>query len=207
MKQLNFHARTDRPNVRIQADSPVMKNMLSAVLEPYFVISEKGAGLTVLCPEDGKLPSLPGRGKYLVVCEQAEQQSERIIVLPRPLDLEQFLDAALKLSETEGAAEVQDYQLDDKKRTLTYGRKSVFLTEKEYALFQILHAHIGEVVAKETLTRLLWKKGNNNACQVYVAYLRGKLEQIAGPGALTSVRGRGYILRRPSENTERKKNT
>ncbi len=202
---MKFHARTDRPDVRIQADSPVIKNMLAAVLQPYFFISEEAAGLTVLCPEDGKLPLLPGRGKYLVVCDEEIRQSERIVVLPRPLNLEQFLDAALKLSGSEDVVEMQDYQCDDKNRTLTYGGKTVSLTEKEYALFQALHAQIGEVVAKDTLTRLLWKEGSNNACQVYAAYLRGKLAQIAGPGALTSVRGRGYILRRPSENTERKK--
>lgn len=206
MNQMKFHARTLCSDVRIQADSPAMKNMLAAVLQPYFCITEDAAPLTVLCPEDGKLPALPGRGKYLVVCNAKFQQKDRIIVLPRPLDLEQFLNAALDLSGAESVIVPQDYQCDDTKRTLTYGGRTVSLTEKEYALFRLLHAHIGEVVAKETLTRLLWKEGNNNACQVYVAYLRGKLEQIAGSGALTSVRGRGYILRRPSENTERKTN-
>ena len=108
------------------------------------------------------------------------------------------MGAALALFAADGGLiEVQDYQCDDKSRTLTYRGQSVSLTEKEYALFQALHAQIGEVVAKDTLTRLLWTEGSNNACQVYVTYLRGKLEQIAGPGALTSVRGRGYILRRP----------
>ncbi len=198
MNHIKFHARTSRPPVRIYADSPVMEKMLAAVLEPYFSISEEPAALTVLCPEDGNLPQLPAQGKYLVVCNETVPQSERIVALSRPLDLEQFLGAALALFAADGGLiEVQDYQCDDKSRTLTYRGQSVSLTEKEYALFQALHAQIGEVVAKDTLTRLLWTEGSNNACQVYVTYLRGKLEQIAGPGALTSVRGRGYILRRP----------
>ncbi len=198
MNDIKFHARISRPQVCIQADSPVMENMLAAVLDPYFSISKDAAARTVLCPADGKLPHLSTQGKYLVVCDEAVPQSERIVALPRPLDLEQFLNAALELFTADGGViEMQDYQCDDKSRTLTYGGRSVSLTEKEYALFQALHAQIGEVVAKDALTRLLWTEGSNNACQVYVAYLRGKLEQIAGPGALTSVRGRGYILRRP----------
>ncbi len=198
MSHIKFHARTSRPQVCIHADSPVMEKMLAAVLEPYFFISKDAAAQTVLCLEDRNLPHLPEQGKYLVVCNEAVPQNERVVALPRPLDLEQFLDVALELFAADGGfIELQDYQCDDKSRTLTYGGQSVSLTEKEYALFQALHAQIGEVVAKDTLTRLLWTEGSNNACQVYVAYLRGKLEQIAGPGALTSVRGRGYILRRP----------
>lgn len=176
-----------------------MEQMLTAVLEPYCSITEEGAALTVLCPADGKMPPLPRRGRFLVICDEpCGEGSDRVAVLSRPLDLRLFLEMVFSLcaqDESSGAAEA--YRCNDAKRTVTYGGNTVHLTGKEYALFQILQDSIGEVVPKEKLTERLWSEGNNNACQVYMTYLRGKLEQIAGPGVLVSVRGKGYMLRRP----------
>lgn len=197
MKNLEFHA--PAMPIRILAEDPVMEQMLTAVLEPYCSITEEGAALTVLCPDDGKIPPLPRRGRFLVICDEPyENGSPRITVLPRPLDLKLLLETVFALcaqEEYSGAAET--YRCNDTKRTVTYEGNTVHLTGKEYALFQILQDSIGEVVPKEKLTELLWSEGNNNACQVYMTYLRGKLEQIAGPGVLVSVRGKGYMLRRP----------
>lgn len=201
MKNLEIHAPSGscRLPVRISADDPVMGQMLTALLEPYYILAEDTAVLTVLCPGDGKMPSLPKRGRFLILCDEPNAQlSDRISVLSRPLDLEQFLETVFSLcaqGEYHGAA--QEYRCNDKNRTVTYDGSTVSLTDKEYALFQILLDNIGEIVSKQRLTQLLWNEGNNNACQVYMAYLRGKLERIAGPGVLVSVRGKGYMLRRP----------
>ncbi len=197
MKNLEFHA--PAIPVRVLAEDPVMEQMLAAVLEPYCSITEEGAALTVLCPADGKMPPLPRRGRFLVICDEpCRDGSGRVAVLSRPLDLGLFLETVFFLcaqEESSGAAET--YRCNDTKRTVTYEGNTVHLTGKEYALFQILQDSIGEVVPKEQLTAHLWSEGNNNACQVYMTYLRGKLEQIAGPGVLVSVRGKGYMLRRP----------
>lgn len=203
MKHLEFHAPAGsrRLPVRILADDPVMGQMLTALLEPYCIITEESAVLTVLCPDDGKMPSLPNRGRFLIICDEPyAQATDRISVLSRPLDLEQFLETVFSLcaqEEYHGAADAREYWCNDKNRTVTYNGNTVSLTDKEYALFQILLDSIGEIVSKQKLTQLLWNEGNNNACQVYMAYLRGKLERIAGPGVLVSVRGKGYMLRRP----------
>lgn len=201
MKHLEIHAHADpcRLPVRILADDPVMGQMLAALLEPYCMIAEEDTVLTVLCPGDGKLPPLPKRGRFLIICDEPyAQATDRIFVLSRPLDLEQFLETVFSLcaqEEYHGAA--QEYRCNDRSKTVTYNGNTVSLTDKEYALFQILLDSIGEIVSKQKLTQLLWNEGNNNACQVYMTYLRGKLERIAGPGVLVSVRGKGYMLRRP----------
>lgn len=187
--------------VRVLADDPVMWQMLTALLEPYYIITEESAVLTVLCPGDGKMPSLPNRGRFLIVCDEPNAQlPDRISVLSRPLDLVQFLDTVFSLcahEEYHGIADAREYRCNDQSRTVAYNGNTVSLTDKEYALFQILLDSIGEIVSKQELTAQLWTEGNNNACQVYMAYLRGKLERIAGPGVLVSVRGKGYMLRRP----------
>ena len=197
MKNLEFHA--PAMLVRILAEDSVMKQMLTAVLEPYCSITEEDAALTVLCPDDGKMPSLPMRGRFLVICDEScGDSSDRVAVLSRPLDLKLFLKTVFSLcaqEEYSGTAEV--YRCNDAKRTVSYDGNAVYLTGKEYALFQLLLDSIGEVVPREKLTECLWSLGNNNACQVYMTYLRGKLEQIAGPGVLVSVRGKGYMLRKP----------
>lgn len=203
MKNLEIHATAGSHclPVRILADDPVMEQMLTALLEPYYIITEESAVLTVLCPGDGKMPPLPGRGRFLIICDEPNAQpSDRISVLSRPLDLKQFLETVFSLcaqEEYHGAADAREYRCNDKNRTVTYNGNTVSLTDKEYALFQILLDSIGEIVSKQELTAQLWNEGNNNACQVYMAYLRGKLERIAGPGVLVSVRGKGYMLRRP----------
>jgi len=201
MKHLEIHAPAGsfRLPVRILADDPVMGQMLTALLEPYCIISEEDAVLTVLGPSDGKLPPLPKRGRFLIICDEPyAQATDRIFVLSRPVDLKQFLEAVFSLcGQEEYHSAAQEYRCNDKNRTVTYNGSTVSLTDKEYALFQILLDSIGEVVPKQTLTQLLWNEGNNNACQVYMTYLRGKLERIAGPGVLVSVRGKGYMLRIP----------
>lgn len=201
MNKIDFHAPAGRTRlpVRIWADNPVTKQMLAAVLEPYFILAEDSAVLTVLCPDDGKMPALPRRGQLLIVCDESHVAvSSRIAVLPRPLDLQLFLETALALcAEEEYVAASEEYRCNDARKTVSYNGSTVFLTDKEYALFQILQENIGRTVSKEKLTRLLWSEGNNNACQVYITYLRKKLEQIAGSGVLVSVRGKGYMLHRP----------
>lgn len=196
MKKINFHAQMDRPPICIQGDSTILQKMLAAVLEPYFTVTENGAPLTVLCPGDGQIPALPRRGKYLVICDVPSDR-EQVVTLPRPLDLEEFLQTVRMQYSMDGYTGAEDYQCDDRHRTVTCRGQTVTLTEKEYALFQILYGRMGEIVAKDALTELLWDAGNNNACQVYIAYLRKKLESIAGAGVLTSVRGKGYVLHPP----------
>lgn len=203
MKKLHFHAGKGRPFLSVQADHPAMRNMLAAVLEPYFSVTESMAPLTVLCPEDGLLPSLPRRGRYLVVCD-ALSNREQVVTMSRPLDLEQFLQTVLTLYSMDQYTGAEDYRCDDRRRTVACGDREVTLTEKEYALFQVLHAHMGDPVAKDELIALLWRGKGSNACQVCAAYLRKKLASIAGTGVLTSVRGEGYILHPPRQrDTER----
>ena len=59
----------------------------------------------------------------------------------------------------------------------------------------------GEVIPKPELTRRVWGydfEGNENVCEVYVGYLRQKLEAGGEPRLIQTLRGAGYSLRSAS---------
>lgn len=93
---------------------------------------------------------------------------------------------------------------DPERGTVSYGGRTVHLTEREFALFSCLQAHAGEIVTREELRGAVWHDEVDpaaNVTDVYVSYLRKKLSKLFGDGegagqaVLTSVRGKGYLLR------------
>ena len=56
-------------------------------------------------------------------------------------------------------------------------------------------------VTREELDCALWNSTSSGNCtDVYICYLRKKLEKIAGPGTVLSVRGRGYMMKKINNN-------
>ena len=126
------------------------------------------------------------------------------VFLSRPVELRRLTGCALELAaasrgEVNGVRETaeRDYTFDSNTLTVSFGGMSVRLTKTEFALFSLLHSRMGETVPASELTDCLWKGKTDSACAVYVCYLRKKLESVAGANALTSVRGKGYMLSRP----------
>ena len=84
-------------------------------------------------------------------------------------------------------------------RTVTVGSEAVALSEREALLFRLLYEAGGEVVSRKALAEAVFPHADapEDSINVYIHYLRKKLEKIAGPGVLISVRGRGYMLKKP----------
>lgn len=125
------------------------------------------------------------------------------IFLPRPLDIAKFCAACESLSEKAVRRTPAGYVADSSRCVVSLGDASVSLTKTEFALFSVLSERCGEPVGRGEIEERLW--GNNirgNVCGVYVTYLRKKLSAIAGDGAVTSVRGRGYMLNIPVNKNE-----
>lgn len=76
------------------------------------------------------------------------------------------------------------------------GGQPVSLSPSELALWNLLLAHAGECVPKEEIDRL-WK-GNGNMTEVYIRYLRKKLDEPSGLRLIRTVRGKGYVLCLPN---------
>jgi DNA-binding response OmpR family regulator len=89
-------------------------------------------------------------------------------------------------------------RLDPRRRALVRGGLAEPLTPREYALLAELSSRRGDVLSRSRLLDAVWGsdfQGNQNVVDVYVGYLRAKLERIGAAGVeLQAVRGVGYRL-------------
>ena len=77
------------------------------------------------------------------------------------------------------------------------GSRSLQLTAREYALLLLLLEHRGQVLSREAILRQVWhdqQGAASNVIEVYVRYLRQKLEEQGEKRLIHTVRGRGYCL-------------
>ena len=90
-----------------------------------------------------------------------------------------------------------DLTLDPAQRRVHRVGTEVALTPREFALLEHLLRHRGEVVSKTELLTHVWDTnddGDPNVVEVYVAYLRRKLDTPFGRHSIETVRGAGYRL-------------
>ncbi len=90
-----------------------------------------------------------------------------------------------------------DLRLDPAARSVTRGSAPIELTPREYGLLHYLMRHTGEVVSKADILESVWDAfydGDDNVVEVYVGYLRRKIDQPFGRHAIQTQRGMGYRL-------------
>jgi DNA-binding response OmpR family regulator len=88
-----------------------------------------------------------------------------------------------------------DLELDPATRRVTRAGQEVSLTPREFALLEYLLRRVDEVVPKMELLEHVWDvyyDGDPNVVEVYVGYLRRKIDTPFGRRALVTVRGAGY---------------
>ncbi len=93
---------------------------------------------------------------------------------------------------------VEDLSLDPATRVVTRADKTVDLTAREFALLEYFMRHPGEVLSRMQLIEHVWDfvyDGGSNIVDVYVRYLREKIDRPFGVSSLETVRGAGYRLR------------
>jgi two-component system OmpR family response regulator len=93
--------------------------------------------------------------------------------------------------------QVGDLVLDPAAHSVTRARRQVELSAREFALLEFLMRHPGEVVSRTAILEHVWDynyDGLSNVVDVYVGYLRRKLEQPFGRTLIRTVRGVGYAL-------------
>ncbi len=94
--------------------------------------------------------------------------------------------------------EFADLTLDVKKRELKRGDAYIPLTTQEFDLLEVFMRHPQQVLPKSALYENAWGyefEGESNVLDVYVSYLRSKLEADDHPRLIHTVRGFGYVLR------------
>jgi DNA-binding response OmpR family regulator len=94
--------------------------------------------------------------------------------------------------------ELGDLVLEPVSRTVRRGDTDIPLSPREFALLEALMRHTGEVVAKTDLLERVWGEdfeGDPNVVEVYIGYLRRKIDRPFGHSDLETVRGEGYRMR------------
>ena len=90
-----------------------------------------------------------------------------------------------------------DLSLIPSRHEVRRGQRLLALTAREYALLQLLMEHSGQVLSRDQILRQVWhdqRGAASNVIEVYVRYLRKKLEEQGEKRLIHTVRGQGYCL-------------
>ncbi|WP_163549321.1 response regulator transcription factor [Candidatus Frankia nodulisporulans] len=91
--------------------------------------------------------------------------------------------------------------LDQVSRQVHRGQRELTLTKTEFELLELFLGHPRQVLSRSTIMERVWGYDfgpTSNSLEVFVSYLRRKLEAGGEPRLLHTVRGVGYVLREPS---------
>lgn len=87
-------------------------------------------------------------------------------------------------------------------RDVTRAGRSIQLSVKEYDLLNFLMRGAGRVLERQEIMRGVWGEnffGDDNLLDVYIRYLRQKIERKDQPSLIHTVRGVGFILRQTTD--------
>ena len=93
--------------------------------------------------------------------------------------------------------QVADLSLDRLRHEVQRGDTPVHLSAKEFDLLEYLMSHTGQVLTRDQILDHVWRydfDGQSNVVDLYVYYLRQKLDRL-GPPLIHTIRGVGYVLR------------
>ena len=95
--------------------------------------------------------------------------------------------------------EVGDLRLDPATREVWRGGTEIQLSAREFGLLETLMRNPGTVFTQTQLLEAAWDLGyeqRSNVVEVYIRYLREKIDRPFGVGSIETVRGAGYRLRK-----------
>jgi two-component system, OmpR family, response regulator MprA len=123
--------------------------------------------------------------------------------LVKPFELDELLArirALLRRTQPERSQVLvfEDLSLDTATRQATRNGRLISLTAKEYDLLDLFLRHPRQVLTREMIFDRVWGYdfgGESNVLDVYIRYLRQKLEIEGENRLLHTVRGVGYVLR------------
>lgn len=128
--------------------------------------------------------------------------------LPKPFALEELLARLRALLRRSGARATTvhvlrfaDLVMDTGTREVNRAGVPLTLTRTEHSLLELLLLHPRQVLSRAQILQDVWGYGydtGTNTLEVYVGYLRQKMEAAGGARLLHNVRGVGYVLREPS---------
>ena len=130
--------------------------------------------------------------------------------LTKPFSFEELLARIRALTRRPGGPRsavlnVDDLRLDPARRRAWRGATELALTAREFAMLEAFMRRPGEVLSRFELLEHVWDESyenRSNVIEVYVGYLRDKVDRPFGRASLETVRGAGYRLRQEQEEVE-----
>ncbi len=123
--------------------------------------------------------------------------------LGKPIDFDELLARLRALARRAGPSadpvlRSGDLEIDPGPRTVTRAGRPIPLTPREYALLEFLARNRGRVVSRALIWRTLYDdkaEGRSNLVDVYIRYLRNKIDRGFGRPLILTRYGEGYLLR------------
>ena len=155
---------------------------------------------------ESDLPVIMLTARDTVVDKVAGLDSGADDYITKPFAIEELL-ARIRAALRKGRTAVQTHSalltagvltMDTERHTVTVGETPVELTRREFDLLHYLLENKEKVVTRESLLDHVWGYdyvGETNAVDVYIRFLRAKLEEPFGIKLIHTVRGVGYVLR------------
>ncbi|HEY7541108.1 MAG TPA: response regulator transcription factor [Methylomirabilota bacterium] len=122
--------------------------------------------------------------------------------LTKPFAFEEFLARVRALLRRRGVARapiltIDNLIVDPATRRVTRGERRIELTARQYALLEYFLRNVGRVLSRQMIAQHVWGLGfdaESNVIDVYVGYLRRKIDGARDRRLLHTVRGAGYVL-------------
>jgi DNA-binding response OmpR family regulator len=99
--------------------------------------------------------------------------------------------------------ELGDLRLDPKTHRVTRGMRDIRLTLREYSLLEFFLRRKNQILSRETIIEHVWDssfEGMPNIVDVYINYLRKKIDAGFSSKLIHTIRGAGYVLRAEHES-------
>ena len=128
-----------------------------------------------------------GANDYLVKPFSLEELSARIRAMTRT-----------SFGRVSNVLTVADLSLDCASHLVKRGERVINLSSKEFALLEYLMNNKGTVLSREKIENHIWNfdyEGGTNVVDVYISYLRKKIDGESPVKLIHTVRGRGYVIR------------
>lgn len=131
--------------------------------------------------------------------------------LTKPFELEELLARVRALVRRvhdvkSPVIRVFDLEIDTSARTVKRSGQAIHLTPREYALLQFLAFHRGKVVTRPMIWEHLYDEedeNTSNVVDVYIRYLRNKIDKGFEPSLILTRWGEGYVLRAEDDVTSK----
>ena len=134
-----------------------------------------------------------GADDYIVKPFAVEELLARLRAVLRRVDLEDEGHAGKATTVTS-----KDLTIEKENRIVRRGDEVIELTKREYELLLTLMENVNVVLAREDLLKKVWgyeSKIETNVVDVYIRYLRNKIDRPGEDSYIQTVRGTGYVMR------------